>query len=111
MSEDMEPLAAKLHVEAERDGTEATITVEGELDRSDTGRFWAYLSEVLQSRPASIFVDARGLTFMDSSGLRCLLRARAASDETGVAFHIRDPSPTLRRMVERTGLRSLLLDE
>jgi hypothetical protein len=34
MSEEMEPLAAKLRVEAKGDGTEATVIVEGELDKS-----------------------------------------------------------------------------
>jgi anti-anti-sigma factor len=111
MSEGMEPLAAKLHVEAKGDGTEATIIVEGELDKSSATGFLARVREAMDIRPVSIAVEARGLTFMDSSGLRSLLRARAAADETGVAFHIRHPSPTLRHMVERTGLRALLLDE
>jgi anti-anti-sigma factor len=111
MSEDMEPLAATLHVEAKGDGTEATVIVEGELDKSGATGFLACVREAIDIRPVSVAVDARGLTFMDSSGLRSLLVARAVADETGVAFRIRQPSPTLRHMVERTGLRALLLDE
>jgi anti-anti-sigma factor len=49
------------------------------------------------------------VTYVDSSGLRSLLLARAAADDAGVAFRIDDPSPELRRLIERTGLRPLLL--
>lgn len=36
----------------------------------------------------SITVDARGLTFIDSSGLTALLRAREAAVDAGVAFRL-----------------------
>jgi anti-anti-sigma factor len=56
-------------------------------------------------------IDARGLTFVDSSGLRSLLLARDAAIQAGVSFHIREASPMLRSLAERTGLGRLLLDD
>jgi hypothetical protein len=40
-----------------------------------------------------------------------LLLARAAAEQAGIAFHISQPSPAVRRMVERTGIHALLLDD
>jgi anti-sigma B factor antagonist len=74
-----------------------------------TQRFWAFVTEALAEDPRAITVDA--LEFIDSSGLLALLRARDAAVEAGVAFHVSDPSPALRRLVEVTGVKDLLPDQ
>jgi anti-anti-sigma factor len=51
------------------------------------------------------------LTFIDSSGLAALMRAREAADEAGAAFRVSEPSPALRRIVEITGTVELLRGE
>jgi anti-sigma B factor antagonist len=100
-----------LHVEAQGSGTETIITLEGDLDMSSTDEFGACVGEVLEQHPTSIVIDAHGVGFIDSSGLRSLLLARAAAEQAGVAFRISQPSPAVRRMVERTGIHALLLDD
>jgi anti-anti-sigma factor len=100
-----------LHVEAQGSGTETTITLEGDLDMSTTDQFGGCVREVLQQHRTSIAIDAHGVGFIDSSGLRSLLLARAAAEQAGVAFRISQPSPAVRRMVERTGIHALLLDD
>jgi anti-anti-sigma factor len=62
-------------------------------------------------RLLSVVVQARSLTFIDSSGLMALMRARDAATEAGVAFRIDEPSPALRRIVETSGLEDLLRAE
>ena len=112
MPDEAEPWPDQLfRVEATGGDTEPVIIVEGELDASGTQWFGACVAEVLEKHPPSIAIDARGLTFMDSSGLRSLLIARAAAEEAGAAFRISQPSAALRHMVERTGLQGRLLDE
>lgn len=93
------------------DSTETVITLDGEFDLSGTEWFEARVTAGLQKHAGagSLVVDARRLTFMDSSGLRSLLLARAAADDAGVAFRISHPSPPLRHLVERTGLQAHLL--
>jgi len=71
-------------------------------------RFWGYVSAVLAPHPSSISVDAWGLTFIDSSGLLALLRARDAAAEAGGAFRVFRPSPAVRRVAELTGVEGLL---
>jgi anti-anti-sigma factor len=111
MSHDVEPsLGELLSVEANFDGT-ATIILVGEFDMTGTARFWVCVSEALAMHPPSMTVEARGLTFVDSSGLSALLRARDAAAEAGVAFGISEPSPVLRRVAELSGVEDLLPDE
>jgi anti-anti-sigma factor len=111
MPDDAEPWPAALfHAEAMGDDIDPVIVVEGELDASGTDWFGACVAAALQRHPTSIAIDARGLSFMDSSGLRSMLIARAAAEEAGVPFSIQ-PSPAVRRMVERTGLKNRLLDD
>jgi anti-anti-sigma factor len=90
-----------LHIEATYDDTSACIVLSGEFD----------MTEAVEAHPVSITVVARGLNFIDSSGLVALLRARDAAREAGVRFHVRDPSPALRRIAELTELEELLPDD
>jgi anti-anti-sigma factor len=104
-------LGELLNVETTSEGTDAVIRLSGELDVSAAKWFVAYVATVLEQHPASIRLDARDLSFLDSSGLRSLLLARHAATEAGVAFRVSDPSPPLRHKLERTGLQAVLLDE
>jgi anti-anti-sigma factor len=114
MADSLEPpQGGPLRVAASYDGPEVTITVEGDLDMSSAGDLLAYVSEALErlTRDRSITIDARGLSYTDSSGLAALLRARAAADEVAVAFRIREPSPQLRHIAQVSGVENLLADE
>jgi anti-anti-sigma factor len=112
MSGDVEPSPGDvLHIEAIYDDAEATIILDGELDMAGLARFWGCVSTVLAPHPLSLAVDVRGLSFIDSSGLAALLRARDAAAEAHVAFRVDEPSPPLRRVAELTGVADLLPDE
>jgi anti-anti-sigma factor len=97
-----------LYVETKRDGARPVIVVVGEFDMTGVEVFWAHVSEAVVVRPVSITVEARGLTFVDSSGLMALARARDAATEAGATFRVREPSPPLRRIAEMCGLDDLL---
>jgi anti-anti-sigma factor len=99
-----------LHVEARYDTTEATVILDGEFDAAGLARFWRYLSAVLAPHPLSVAVDGRGITFIDSSGLLALLRARDAAAEAHVAFRVIKPSPPVRHLAEYAGVENLLTD-
>jgi anti-anti-sigma factor len=97
-----------LYVEAKTEGTKATIILVGEFDMTGTERFWGTVDEVLAARPKSVVLQAHCLTFIDSSGLMALVRARDAANAAGVAFGIDQPSLALRRIAEISGLGDLL---
>jgi anti-sigma B factor antagonist len=100
-----------LYVEAKHDGPEAAIVLVGEFDMTGVDLFWGAVSEVLGTCPRSVAVEARRLTFVDSSGLEAMVRARNAATDAGVTFRVSEPSPPLRRIVELCGLEDLLLVE
>jgi anti-anti-sigma factor len=109
VSDDVESLPKDvLYVETRQDGAGPVIIVVGEFDMTGTEVFWAHVSEAVEARPVCITVEARGLTFVDSSGLMALARARDATTGAGVTFRISEPSPPLRRVAEMCGLEDLL---
>jgi anti-anti-sigma factor len=109
LSNDVEPSPGDiLYIEALYDEEATTIFLGGEFDLTGLVQFWARISQALATRPPSLTVQARRLTFIDLAGLRALIRAREAADEAGVAFRVRDPSPALRRMVQISGTEELL---
>ena len=84
MSEDPERLLGEvLSIEANQDRSGATIVLAGEFDLTGSQRFWSLVSEALAGRPKSITVDARGVEFIDSSGLMALVRARGRGHRGG----------------------------
>jgi anti-sigma B factor antagonist len=109
---DVEPWPdALFRAQATGDDSDPVVIIEGELDASSTDWFVACVAAALEKHPTSIAIDAGGLSYMDSSGLRSLLIARAAAEEAGVSLRITQPSPAVRHLVERTGLQNRLLDE
>jgi anti-anti-sigma factor len=100
-----------LRADARDAATETVITLDGELDIGSADWFGQFLGAVLEKHPSRIAIDARRLSYMDSSGLRSLLLAHASARDADVGFRIVNPPPGLRRVAERTGLRAVLLDE
>jgi stage II sporulation protein AA (anti-sigma F factor antagonist) len=55
-----------------------------------------------------VVLDLAELKFMDSTGLRVLLRARAAADEGRWEINLRNVPPTIRRLFDMTGVHAAL---
>jgi anti-anti-sigma factor len=91
-------------------GDERVIRLRGELDIECAPDLERVL---LRSRPAGqrVVLDLSGLKFMDSTGLRVLLRARAAADEGRWQLYLRDVPPTIRRLFDMTGVHDALPPE
>jgi anti-anti-sigma factor len=104
MSEPLESIT----VTTRRDGDTAVVELSGELDLHSSGELTATLTRVLASSPATIGIDARGLSFADSAGLRALLLARNDAEERGVTLRLTHVSDPLDRLLEMTGLREVL---
>jgi anti-anti-sigma factor len=106
MSDPQEPIT----VTTRWDEGAASIEVSGELDLHSSGELGAAVDEVLAASPApsAIDVDASGLSFADSAGLRALLLARNQASERGIAFRVSRVSEPLGRLLEMTGLREIL---
>jgi anti-anti-sigma factor len=86
---------------------ERVIRLRGELDIESAPDLERVL---LRSRPAGqrVVVDLTELKFMDSTGLRVLLRARAAAEEGRWEINLRNVPPTIRRLFDMTGVHAAL---
>jgi anti-anti-sigma factor len=73
-----------LHTEEGEGGV--TVRLAGELDLSTADNFREVLARAEALEPAALVVDLRGVTFMDSTGLRLLLGAQRTCDEDGRRF-------------------------
>ena len=85
----------------------ARIAVEGELDLGSVPQFSQSLARVDAEAdgqgPPHVLLDLRGLTFMDSSGLREVLAAATGRSERGRQFAIIGVGGPVRRLFEVTG--------
>jgi anti-anti-sigma factor len=86
---------------------ERVIRLRGELDIESAPDLERVL---LRSRPAGqrVVLDLAELKFMDSTGLRVLLRARVAADEGRWKINLRNVPPTIRRLFDMTGVHAAL---
>jgi anti-sigma B factor antagonist len=79
------------------------ICVAGELDLATAPKLSAAARAALDQDRGRVVFDLSELTFMDSSGLRVLLEV---ANEATVS--VRDASPAVRRVIESTGVDSVL---
>lgn len=83
------------------------FSLRGELDASTCGA----LAERLIGVPGSLIViDLSELSFMDSSGLGAIHRARRRALEEGGTLVVSRPSPMVSRVLEITGLDTWITD-
>jgi anti-sigma B factor antagonist/stage II sporulation protein AA (anti-sigma F factor antagonist) len=98
-----------LSISSRRDGDVVVITLAGELDLHGAGRFDAEVGRQLTPPLARLEVDAGELEFVDSSGLRSLMLARANAETAGATFRVRTASAAVSRVIDMAGLGEVLL--
>ncbi|HXJ62975.1 MAG TPA: STAS domain-containing protein [Actinomycetota bacterium] len=90
----------------------ARIAVEGELDLASVPRLTQRLAEVDAEAdgqgPPHLLLDLRGLTLMDSSGLRELLSVIAGASQNGRRYAVIGVAEPVRKVFELTGSGSVL---
>lgn len=86
-------------------GDEVVLRVAGELDPHTSPQLDEAFDEVAtQGGVKRVVLDASGVQFIDSSGLRVLLAADDALASAGIRLAIRSPSESVRRLLEITDL-------
>ena len=86
------------------------VTVSGELDLATAPRLEA-IFEALEPAPSDrVVVDLAAVTFLDSSGIRALVRAKRRLDDLRAALVVDGASPSARQVLEIAGVLDLLSD-
>jgi anti-anti-sigma factor len=94
-------------IDTQLDPTGAQIvTLSGELDSSNVAQLEARVASLAAEPSRSLIFDLTGLQFIDSAGIAVLI---SAATKTSVS--LRNPSPVIRRVLEVTGLSSVLAIE
>ena len=85
----------------DRTGPVVEIALHGELDLATVDEALAAFEQSVDGQP-EVVVDLSGLTFMDSTGVRLLLRLHGRQNGRRVRFA--QPSPQVARILELTGI-------
>jgi anti-anti-sigma factor len=101
------PVKPILRWQIERDDRMATVRLVGELDIATADSFSNQCDELLAERVEHLVLDLRELTFMDSSGLRAIVRLHQAADRS-TRVQIVDGPDHVQRLFTITGLRGVL---
>jgi len=80
------------------------VSMTGELDIATAEQAYAYISEVIDSGPATVSVDLSGLTFCDASGLGVLAKIARHSRQAGRQLKLTSARPSLLKIIRLTGL-------
>ena len=83
----------------------AVVTIVGEIDFSNADELAGCVrAAVSEWSPATVRVDLRSATFIDSTGLGALIEGYRAAGEIEARFLVVDPTPAFRRVLDVTGL-------
>ena len=74
------------------------VALAGEVDLSTTDALSNLLAEVLAERPPRIVVDLARVSFLDSSGIKCLLVAADSATSAGCRLIARRPTRAILRI-------------
>jgi anti-anti-sigma factor len=100
-----------LFIYAHHVGSDVDLRVWGELDSFTAGDLDRELDRIVTGIDPGglVVVDTRALTFIDSTGIRTLMRARADVRRRGGRFRLQ-ASEALRRLLGLLGAEELLLE-
>ena len=87
-----------------QEGTVRQISLNGEFDLKGFPEVAELFREAFSNGSSAVEVDLRGLTFLDSSGIRSLLMANRDSKAAGVTLTIIPAPPGVQRVFEVAGL-------
>jgi anti-sigma B factor antagonist len=85
----------------------AVVSLEGELDLATAPRLREELASLAEQADSVIVVDLTNLAFIDSTGLSVLVMALNRSQACGGSIVLRNPSQSVMRILEITGLVSI----
>lgn len=96
------PSLPLFRIDSQSEQEQVRVVPQGELDLATAPQLEAEIARLRSHGVGSIVLDLRQLTFMDSTGLRLLLRLDASARADGSSFAIIDGEGPVRRLLELT---------
>ncbi|WP_230686700.1 STAS domain-containing protein [Catellatospora vulcania] len=94
-------------IERQLDATRLSVVVHGDLDLATADLLRAELCDAVKQSP-EVAVDFSRVTFLDSTGIRALVEGFAAAKELGHVIYVEGATGWVDRVMEVTGMRTLL---
>lgn len=88
--------------------THGVVVLGGEIDAHTAPRIVEYFAAFPDGFDRGVVIDLEAVTFMDSSGLRILVDLNRRAAEAGVEMVLRSPSRAVTRVIEISGLDTVL---
>ena len=99
-------------VSTQRRDQTVTVGVAGEIDLAAGAAVEAAIMAALADQDVdTVVVDLTEVTFLDSSGISVLLKARRAADDRAVTYRAVGADGIVRKVLELTGVWPLLSGE
>jgi anti-sigma B factor antagonist len=89
-------------------GEAAGVAVRGELELATAPELSAALDEAIRATEGPFVIDLSNVGFLDSSGIACLMRARALLGRDDRVLGLICPPGSTRRALEITGVDELV---
>ncbi|GAA1973597.1 STAS domain-containing protein [Catenulispora subtropica] len=86
----------------------AVVTVVGDVDLAAADTLWSVLDEYVRPDTA-VVVDCSKVAFLDSMGLRTLIRAQQKADASGARLTLASPSEAVLRVLQLAGVADLFV--
>jgi anti-sigma B factor antagonist len=103
-----EPDAEPFRCEVSRAGAAATVRAVGALDVASVPVLDDQLAELRNAGFRRLIIDLRGLHFMDSTGLHCILKYDALARNDGFSIELIRGSRAVQRVFDVTGTAAQL---
>ena len=85
-----------------------TIAATGELDvATERALVDEFVHQLRIQTVATVVLDLRGITFIDSSGLRAILNCRRVAADTGVAMKLQTAEGPVLKLLKVGGIESV----
>jgi anti-sigma B factor antagonist len=99
-----ETMPYELKLATNQRGLAAIVQVGGTLDLHGAPEFDREIERLLRGATREIIIDLRGVEFMDSIGLRCLVAAHRRALRAGVPLWVVRGGPPVTQVLRMTGL-------
>jgi anti-anti-sigma factor len=96
------PHSRDFDLRVDHHGSTAMLRLSGEFDLVGAERVDACIDELASKSPETVVIDLRGVTFMDSTGLRSLLRARGKGADAEWSLKLVRGSDQVHRVLTMT---------
>lgn len=93
-----------IELQVDRNGSSANVQVTGEIDLTSAPRLDDEVTALIEDSVTDLAIGLGAVSFMDSTGLRVLLKASKMLDSAGGNLVLSQPSDPVRRLLEVSGL-------